>query len=54
MAPLQPDDDFVAARVTIMIKEALASLEAGGEKLGKNGLLGVKDQPRTAVGVVVV
>jgi hypothetical protein len=53
MAPLQPDFDFVASRVTIMIQEALSSLEAGGEHLGKNGLLGSKDTPRTADGVVV-
>jgi hypothetical protein len=53
MAPLQPDDDFLAKRVTITIKEALSCLDAGGEKLGKNGLLGVKDSPRTADGVVV-
>jgi hypothetical protein len=53
MAPLQPDDDFVASRVTMTIREALSCLDAGGEKLGKNGLLGVKDSPRTADGVVV-
>jgi hypothetical protein len=53
MAPLQPDDEFVAKRVSIMIQEALSSLDAGGEQLGKNGLLGVKDSPRTADGVVV-
>ena len=53
MAPWQPEDPFVATRVTVMINEALASLQAGGEKLGKNGLLGVKGYPRTADGVVV-
>jgi hypothetical protein len=53
MAPLQPDDEYVASRVTITIEEALSSLDAGGEKLGRNGLLGVKDSPRTADGVVV-
>ena len=53
MAPWQPEDQFLATRVTIMINEAVASLEAGGEKLGKNGLLGVKGNPRTADGVVV-
>ena len=53
MAPMQPDDDYLASRETLMIKEALASLEAGGEKIGRNGLLGLQDQPRTADGVVV-
>jgi hypothetical protein len=53
LAPLQPDQEYLDSRVTAMIKESLASLEAGGEKLGKNGLLGVKESPRTADGVVV-
>jgi hypothetical protein len=50
MAPLQPDDEFVAKRVSIMIQEALSSLDAGGEQLGKNGLLGVKDSPGLGLG----
>ena len=53
MAPWQPDDDYVASRVTITIEEALASLDAGGQNLGRNGLLGSKNSPRTADGVVV-
>ena len=42
MAPLEPDPEYVASRVTIMIREALACLDAGGGKLSKNGLLGLK------------
>jgi hypothetical protein len=53
MAPMDPDGEYLALRVDIMIREALASLDAGGESLGKNGLLGVQGQPRTADGVVV-